>query len=218
MAWGLPNGATAIQNTHSGAIIDPREGNVGHDVAEAGNPLGIGATSIAFGANPTATTAGRRTRLLTTRAGVPFVIGGHPNPVTIEAAYTAAQTDTAIVTVSGGSKIVVTQIQMLADNANTVDVGFRVGFGTANTPTTIGVVLTHPGVAAGSGVSRGSAGAVAGVGADGEDLRITSEVPTSGSIRVLVTYFTIESGMSFMWILILWVFVSNSRWNWKRQA
>ena len=86
---------------------------------------------------------------------------------------------------AAGLKIVVTQIQMTADNANTVDVGFRVGFGATTTPTTTGVVLTHPGVAAGSGISRGDGSGILGVCADGEDLRITSEVPTTGSIRIL---------------------------------
>lgn len=114
----------------------------------------------------------------------------HPTVVTLEAAYTTAQTDTAIVTVGAGVTIVVTQIQFVADNANTVDVGFRVGFGTANTPTTTGVVLTHPGVAPGSGVSRGAGAGMIGVGADNEDLRITCEVPTGGSVRVLVSYYT----------------------------
>jgi len=127
------------------------------------------------------------------RSGVPFSINGTPDIVTVEAAYTAAQTDAAIVTIAGGLKIVVTQIQMTADNANTVDVGFRVGFGAATTPTTTGVILTHPGVAAGSGISRGSGSSILGAGEDGEDLRITSEVPTGGSIRILVSYYTIDS-------------------------
>ena len=168
-------------------------GSVAHDGVDSGNPHKIGAVAIAHGTNPTAVAAADRTNLYANRAGIPFFIGGHPNIVTLEAAYTAAQTDTAIVTVAGGLKIVVTQIQMTADNANTVDVGFRVGFAAANTPTTTGVVLTHPGVAAGSGISRGDGSGIIGVGADGEDLRITSEVPTTGSIRILVSYFTIES-------------------------
>lgn len=168
-------------------------GSVAHDGADAGNPVKVGLKAVAHGANPAAVEAADRTDWYANRHGVPFVIGGHPNIVTLEVAYTAAQTDAAIVTVSTGSKIAVTQILMDADNANTVDVGFRVGFGAATTPTTTGVVLTHPGVAAGSGVSRGNGMAVIGIGADNEDLRITSEVPTGGSIRVNVSYFTIES-------------------------
>lgn len=183
----------AVTNAGTFAVQAATAGDVAHDAADSGNPVKAGAKAIAHGTNPTAVAAADRTDLYANRAGIPFVIGGHPNIVTIEAAYTAAQTDTSIVSVAGGLKIVVTQLQFTADNANTVDVGFRVGFGAANTPTTTGVVLTHPGVAAGSGVSRGDGSGILGVGADGEDLRITSEVPTTGSVRVLVSYYTIES-------------------------
>lgn len=169
------------------------QGNVAHDAVDAGNPVKIGSRAIAHGTNPTAVAAGDRTDNYANRAGIPFVIGGHPNVITLEAEYTAAQTDVAIVTVGAGAKIVVTAIGAVCDHANTVDVGFRIGFGAATTPTTTGVVLTHGGVAAGSGYNRGDGSGMLGVGADGEDLRITSEVPTTGSLRVLVTYFTIES-------------------------
>jgi len=168
-------------------------GNIAHDGVDSGNPIKVGHKAIAHGTNPTAVAAADRTDWYANRAGVPFVIGGHPNIVTFEAAYTAAQTDAAIVTIAGGLKIVVTEIEALCDNANTVDVGVRVGFGTTTTPTTTGVVLTHPGIAAGSGVIRGNGSGIVGVGADGEDLRITCEAPTTGSIRILVSYYTIES-------------------------
>lgn len=168
-------------------------GVAAHDGVDATNPVTAGYRAIAHGTNPTAVAAADVTVGYANRAGVPFVIGGHPNPVTIEAEYTAAQTDTAIVTIATGLKIVVTQVQVMADNANSVDVGFRVGFGTANTPTTTGVVLTHPGLQSGGVMSRGDGSGIVGVGADNADLRITSEVPTSGAIRVLVTYFTVES-------------------------
>ena len=161
--------------------------------ADSGNPLKIGAKAIAHGTNPTAVDAAERTDLYANRAGVLFTIGGHPNIVTLELAATAAQTDVAVVTVAGGLKIVVTEIEALCDNANTVDVGVRVGFGAANTPTTTGVVLTHPGIAPGSGVVRGAGSGILGVGADGEDLRVTAETPTGGNLRILVSYHTIDS-------------------------
>jgi hypothetical protein len=195
----LPNeGQQSMANSISVAVASdqsaiPVSGNVAHDAIDSGNPHKIGYKAIAHGANPTAVAAADRTDAYSNRHGIPFVLGGHPNVITLEAAYTGAQTDTAIVSVAGGAKIIVTQIQMTADNANTVDVGFRVGFGATNTPTTTGVVLTHPGVAPGSGISRGDGSGILGVGGDGEDLRVTSEVPTTGSIRILVTYFTIES-------------------------
>lgn len=168
-------------------------GDEAHDDADAGNPMKIGAKAIAHGSNPTAVAANDRTNLYANRAGIPFHIGGHPNIVTVEAAYTAAQTDTAIVTVSTGTIIVVTAIALTLDEATTVGVGCRVGFGTANTPTTTGVVATHPGLVPGGGIVQGDGSGILGIGADNEDLRITSEVPTGGSLRVKVTYFTIES-------------------------
>ncbi len=170
-------------------------GDVAHDTADAGEPVKIGGKALDLGATPTAVTANDRTNASFLRNGVQVVLGGSVDVVTLEAAYAAsAQTDTALVTVSAGTAIVVTQIQVVADEANTVGVGFRVGFGTANTPTTTGVVLTHPGLVPGSGVSRGDGAGILGIGASNEDLRITSESATSGSIRVLVTYFTIAIG------------------------
>lgn len=121
--------------------------------------------------------------------GVPFVIGGHPSIVTIRANYTGAQTDTAIVTATASQIIIVTKCSVIADNANTVDVQARVGFGAATTPTTTGVILSHPGISAGSGVIEGNGSGIIGIGVAGEDLRITSEVPTGGSIDVIVNYY-----------------------------
>lgn len=174
----------------SNAII---VGSVAHDGVDSGAPVKIGYKAIAHGSNPTAVAAADRTDGYANRHGIPFVITGHMNPVTLEAAYTSAQTDAAIVTVSAGTKIVVTRAGFVCDNANTVNVAVRIGFAAATTPTTTGVLLTHPGVAAGSGVLSGNGGGILGVGADGEDVRITSGVPTTGSCRALLTYYTIES-------------------------
>lgn len=168
-------------------------GDVAHDGIDSGNPLKVGAKAIAHGTNPTAVAAADRTDLYANRHGVLFTMGGHPNALTLRANYDAAQTDTAIVTVGAGAKIAVTRLTVCADNANTADVSVVIGFAAANTPTTTGVVGAHPGIDAGSGFTFGNGGGILGVGADGEDLRITSSAPTDGSIDVIVTYFTIES-------------------------
>ena len=91
-------------------------------------------------------------------------------------------------------------IAVAADKANTVDVGVRIGFGTSTVPaepadgaSITGMVLSHPGIAAGSGIVLGNGAGIIGIGGDGEELRITNEVPTTGSIKVIVSYFTIES-------------------------
>lgn len=169
------------------------QGNVAHDAVDAGNPLLNGARAIAHGANPTAVAAADRTVLYANRAGVLFTIGGHPNALTLEFAWTATQTDIAIVTVAGGLKIVVVRIAVSMDKANTVNVNYRIGFGAANTPTTTGVVASHPGMVPGGGERQGDGAGILGIGADGEDLRITASVPTTGSARAVVTYYTIES-------------------------
>jgi len=168
-------------------------GGTPHDSVDSGNPQKIGYKAIDHGSNPTAVAAADRSDAYCNRHGIPFVIGGHPNIITLEYATTGSQTNTAIITVSSGTKIVVTQIQAVTDNANTAFPQVRVGFATATTPTTTGVVLTHPGLPAGGGVSRGDGSGILGVGADDEDLRITCGAPTGGSIRILVSYFTCES-------------------------
>lgn len=168
-------------------------GNVAHDAVDSGNPQKIGYKAIAHGANPTAVAAGDRTDAYANRHGIPWVIGGHPNIFTARSTFSAAQTDTAIVTISAGQKLVITRISALADHANSVDVAVRVGFGAANTPTGNGVVLSHPGIAPGSGDVEGSGAGMLGIGADGEDLRVTSEVPTGGTIELVYTYYIIES-------------------------
>lgn len=175
-------------------------GNEAHDAVDAGNPLKLGAKALAHGTNPTAVAAADRTDLYANRAGVLWVIGGHPNVVTREYMATGAQTNDAIVTVDSTLKIVVTAIEAMVDNATTVDVGVRIGFGATVVPaepadgaTVDGIVLSHPGIAAGSGVVRGTGAGILGVGAADADLRITSEVPTTGKLRVLVSYYTIET-------------------------
>lgn len=184
---GLDVDVTRVQGTVS------VQGDTAHGATNAGNPSQLGAVAIAHGTNPTAVAAGQRTQLYASRAGVPFFIGGHPNVVTLELETTTAQTNVAVITVSAGTKIVVTQAQVLGNNLNTDYPAFRMGFGLTTTPTTTGVVLTHPGVPAGGGTSRGDGSGILGVGADGEDLRMTCQTPTGGSLRVIVSYYTIES-------------------------
>jgi len=192
-AFGLLWNGASWDRAPGTTIGQLAQGSVAHDAVDAGNPVGLGARAIAFGANPTAVAAADRTVLFANRAGVLFTLGGHPNTTTLELAFTAVQTDVAIVTVAGGLKIVVTAIAFVLDEATTVGVGFRVGFGAINTPTTTGVVLSHPGLIPGGGIVRGDGSGIIGAGADGEDLRLTADVPTTGSGRVVVSYFTIES-------------------------
>ena len=168
-------------------------GTRSHDSPDGEGPVKVGHVAIAHGASPTAVAVADRTDWYANRDGIPFVMGGHMNTVTRRDNFTAAATNTALVTVAGGTKIVVTQLMITADNANSVDVQARVGFAAVTTPTTTGVVGSHPGIPPGGGFTMGNGGGILGIGADGEDLRITSEVPTGGSIDVVTTYFEIES-------------------------
>lgn len=209
-ALALESGGNLAAAATSLAILDDWDngasdgasvsGDVAHDSPDAGEPVKVGHKAIAHGANPTAVAANDRTNWYANLHGIPWVIGGHPNIVSREYMATSAQTDDPIVSVSAGAKIVVTAIEAMVDNATSVDVGVRVGFGTANVPsepadgaTVDGVVLSHPGIAPGSGVVRGSGAGILAVGGDDQDLRITCEAATDGKLRVLVTYYTIES-------------------------
>lgn len=187
----LVPGEQAVK-TEAGVVVGTA-GNVAHGDADSGNPVKVGYKAVAHGSNPTAVDAGERTDSYANRHGIVFVIGGHPNAIPIRANYTAAQTNTAIVTVSAGTKIVVTRVTVTADKANSVDVAVRIGFHTATTPTGTGCFAAHPGIEAGGGFTIGDGSGILGVGADGEDILITCEVPTGGSIDVVITYFTIES-------------------------
>jgi hypothetical protein len=177
-------------------------GDVAHDGVDAGNPVKMGGKAVAHGANPVAVAAADRTNFYANRHGVQFVMGGHPNSITVEYNTTAAQTDDEIlgITVAAGTIVVVTRIDVTLDEATTVGVGFRVGFGAASVPaeavsgsSVSGIVASHPGLVPGGGMTKGDGGGIIGIGADGQELRITNEVPTSGKLRVVTTYYTIES-------------------------
>lgn len=181
-------------------VVSLTGSSIAHDGVDSGNPHKIGGKAVAHGTNPTAVAAADRTDWYFNRAGVPFVIGGHPNVLTKQLNITdadGAQTDTAIVTVGAGAKIVVTHITVALDSATTASggVAVRIGFGTSNTPAadSAGIVLSHPGIAAGSGLVVGNGGGIIGVGADNEDLRITCEDPVGGNLDIVVGYYTIES-------------------------
>lgn len=186
----LPAGTNAIGTVTASNTA----GDIAHDGVDSGNPVKIGARAIAHGTNPTAVAAADRTDWLANRAGVPFVMGGHPNIVTVRLQFTAVQTNVAVVTVAGGLKIVVTGFQVTVDNTTTVFPSILLGFGATTTPTTTGVIGAHGGVPAGGGFGRGDGSGILGIGADGEDLRITTSGTVTGNgVELVVTYYTIES-------------------------
>lgn len=174
-------------------------GSVAHDGADADPPVKLGLKTIAHGTNPSQVAAADVSDWYANRHGIPFVIGGHPNILTKNLNVSdgdGAQTDTDILgAIGGGEKYVVTWLAVTLDNAASVDVQCRIGFGVTNTPAldAAGVIMSHSGIAPGSGVVVGNGGGIIGVGADGEELRVTCEDPVDGNLDITVGYFTIES-------------------------
>lgn len=113
---------------------------------------------------------------------------------TLRVNYTDAQSDTAIVVGINGAIITVTRASALLANSTSVDVAVIVGFGATATPTGAGVFLTHPGLAAGSGVVEGNGSGIIGRGTKGQGIFITSDVPTDGSLSVDLTYYVTANG------------------------
>lgn len=157
--------------------------------------LAVGGQVVAHGSNPDAAAANDAAVFLANRHRVQFTIGGHPNVVTLKhTTITTAVTDAAIVTISTGTKIVVTRLTLSLDNASTVFPTVLIGFGSTNTPTTTGVLFSHGGYPAGGANTIGDGSGMIGVGGDGEDLRITTTGNATGNgLQVTVSYFTIDS-------------------------
>lgn len=176
-------------------------GLAAHSATVSGNPLLGGCNTIAFGANPTAVDAGEVSYAYANRHGIPLVTGPHMNPFSEEYTQTdatGAVTDAALKTVSAGTKIAITQIQVLADQSNTVETSVRVGFAAAtlsaaSTTPVAGIVVSHPGLVPGAGISRGDGMGIIAIGADGEDLRVTMSDPVGGNNVIIYSGFTIES-------------------------
>lgn len=177
-------------------------GDVAHSATDSGNPVKVGHVAIAHGTNPTAVDAAERTNWYANRAGVPFIIGGHPNVIT-RAAYisdaTGPQTDASIIgTIAAGTKVVVTAIAVTCDASNTGDTAVKLGFGATTLPADSatganGILLDHKNIKPGSGIVIGNGGGILGVGADGEEVRLTCDDPVGGGVSVTFSYYTIES-------------------------
>lgn len=189
------DGSAATQPVSGTVTASNTAGDVAHDGVDSGNPIKNGGRAIDHGTNPTAVAAADRTDWLFNRAGVPFVMGGHPNIITVKhTTVTTAVTDSAVITVSSGTKIVVTSFMFTLDNASTVFPTVLLGFGTANTPTTTGVIGAHGGVPAGGGFGRGDGSGIIGIGADNEELRLTTTGNATGNgLQLVVTYYTVPA-------------------------
>lgn len=140
---------------------------------------------VAAGADGSIIAQLKRIALDQASGGIPSVATGI---LTTRVNYTTAQTDTAIITATGTQRIQVFGIVVTTDGDGTSNPGVLIGFGAAATPTGAGVIVDHRGINPGSGIVYGNGAGVIGEGAAAEDLRITSDVPTGGSISVVVSY------------------------------
>ena len=174
------------------------DGGTPHDDADAGNPVKIGFQAAEYNSDPPQISADSdRVNAISTPQGIQYVLGGHPNLVSREYMTTGVQTtDPIIDSISAGSQIIIVGIKVTVSAAGSTTPAVRLGFGTSAPPTepttgnTVdGVVLSHPGLAAGSGVVMGYAGGIVAEGGDGEELRIANDVPTGGQITVGVLYY-----------------------------
>lgn len=174
----------------AGQALVTAVGNIAAGTADAGNPVKIGGKGLSLGTNPTSEDADDRVNALFSRIGQLYVLNGHPNIQCLRYTTTGAGTDVALVdSIAAGTRVVVMSCAIITDGATSVQPSAIVGFGTANTPTTTGVITSHPGIVAGGGIlSPGMA-----IGGDGEEVRLTNEAPTSGSLEVLLRYFTITN-------------------------
>ncbi len=163
---------------------------VAHGATDTENPSLLGLRAANMGAAPTAVAAGARTLWYANRSGVPFVLGGHPATFTEAATTTTAGTNVAFLAGVAGSRYVVTRASVIASAGMTATgVPFTCGFGATTTPTSTGVVIAHPGMNGGDGVTVGDGSGILGIGGSGEPIRYTVGAPTGGSVQVLLSGF-----------------------------
>jgi hypothetical protein len=164
--------------------------------------------AIAHGATPTEVAESDRTNWYANRAGVPFVIGGHPNVkchAVLIADSDGAQTDVAMFTVAAGTKVVVTRLTVVLDGATTAETNVKVGLATSTltTPNTTtagtGLLLNASGFGFATAVGGcnviniGDGSGILGIGADGAEIRYTVEDPSGGNISISVSYYEVSS-------------------------
>lgn len=187
---------TNIEVSAAGSVLV--EGNISHDIPETGRPISTGLNAAEFNSDPPQVSADNdRVRAIATPQGIQFVLGGHPNLITKEYMTTTVQTNSILIpSVAAGSQVIITEIEVLVSSACTVKPQVRIGFGTSGVPgepttgtLTSNMVLSHPGIAAGSGVVRGNGSGIVAIGGDGMELRLACDVPTGDKITVILSYY-----------------------------
>jgi hypothetical protein len=193
------SGELNIRNNGAAANLPVEAtGTAAADAPISGNPVRIGAEVVEMGADPPTMSADAdTTNVVATPQGVLWTLGGNPNIITREYRATGVQTnDDMLGAVAAGSHVVVTMIDVTVDNATTVNPQVRIGFGTTSVPAepadgagVNGMVVAASGLAPGSGIVKGNGSGAIAIGASDEELRITCDAPTTGEIKVIITYY-----------------------------
>lgn len=165
----------------------------------ASNPMLQGCLAVAHGSNPSEVTANTLARCLANRAGIQFTIAGHPNIISTEWTFSVAPAlDTALITVSAGTKIVPTLVQVTTGNDMSSLVAVRIGCGAVALPTestagVTGILASSGGLPPGRDLTSGNGSGMVGVCADGEDVRIQTSTISGGKLRVVIKHYTVSS-------------------------
>lgn len=147
--------------------------------------------TLLAGGLPAALTAAGNLKIAVQETSLPAVVT-RSNKI---ADADGAQANAALVTVAAGSRIVLTRLTVTVDEACTVGVGVRIGFGTVAVPAaalagTTDIVLEHAGIVPGGGITIGDGSGALAIGDSDEDLRITCDDPVGGAIDVSYSYYT----------------------------
>ena len=88
-----------------------------------------------------------------------------------------------------GKALNVTRLTVATDNNNLGKLTFRIGCGTTNTPTTAGVIQSHPGMGNARDYTVGNGRDVIGLGTVNQPLRITAVADAAAVWDVNYEYF-----------------------------
>lgn len=217
--WGVTSSAvTANQGTSpwvvsqngifgvtASAVTANVQGNVAHDAVDSGNPVKVGYKTLNHGADPATAAALDRTDAYANRAGIPWMLGGHPNIQTFEFEISAANTNVTVLTSANNQRIVITEIGVYVGGSTQPNTSIRVGFSTGASGTALaatstaasalsanqGILIGVSAVPAAGGYVRGNGGGIIAIGGIAQQVSITNTVPTGGRAKVMGSYFVI---------------------------
>lgn len=172
-----------IPNSGSGALAVI--GITSSGTTAIGGPVLIGGLSG---------TASQSITVSPTRGGLNVTPAGYTSAVAWGSSVNLAVTNSAMITVAAGTRIVLHRANFLCGSTVSVAVTVSLGFATATLPTT-GAGLVWAGMVTGASAFQGIQDGtgfpnVLGVGASDEDLRLTMTVPTGGACTLSLTYST----------------------------